>query len=233
MQYITIEPHDKESGNSKAGESFVAQVNPSSMKMSHKIRYNGDGENGTENGQSKAVDQLSFKTADPQTLSFELILDGSGVLREKSNNEKTVAQQIEKFKQTCYFYKGDIHEPPYVKILWNGESLMKYKNKSYAARLKSFDITYLKFSPEGEPLRAKINASFVGTMDPKTEVKVKENSSPDLTHQITVKAGDTLPMLCQKVYGDRQMFHEVARVNNLLSFRHIEPGTELIFPPIK
>jgi LysM repeat protein len=70
-------------------------------------------------------------------------------------------------------------------------------------------------------------------MDPKTEVKVKENSSPDLTHQITVKAGDTLPMLCQKVYGDRQMFHEVARVNNLLSFRHIEPGTELIFPPIK
>jgi|SRR6056297_1807507 len=232
MQYITIEPHDKESGNSKDGESFVAQVNPSSMKMSHRIRYNGDGENESDKGQSHAVEQLSFKNSDPQTLSFELILDGTGVLSKK-NKEETVAQRIEKFKETCYFYKGKIHEPPYVKILWNGESLMKYKNKSYAARLKSFDINYLKFSSEGEPLMAKMNVSFLGTMDPKTEVKVKEDSSPDLTHQITVKAGDTLPMLCQQVYGDRQMFHEVARVNNLLSFRHIEPGTELVFPPIK
>jgi LysM repeat protein len=233
MQYITIEPHDKADGDSASGESFVAQVNPSSLKMGHKIRYNSDGEEGTDNGQSHAVDQPTFKGVAPQILSFELILDGTGVVREKNTEEKTVAQQIDKFKQTCYFYKGDIHEPPYVKIKWNGENLMKYKDKGYKARLKNFDINYLKFSAEGKPLRAKINVTFIGTMDPKTESNVKENSSPDLTHQITVKAGDTLPMLCQKVYGDRQMFHEVARVNNLLSFRHIEPGTELIFPPIK
>ena len=70
-------------------------------------------------------------------------------------------------------------------------------------------------------------------MNPETESSLKDNQSPDLTHMITVKAGDTLPMLCASIYGNRQMHHEVAKINNLISFRHIEPGTELIFPPIK
>jgi nucleoid-associated protein YgaU len=110
---------------------------------------------------------------------------------------------------------------------------MKYKGTGYFARIKSFDLTYLLFSSDGKTLRAKINASFVGNMDEETESKTKGNTSPDLTHQVTVKAGDTLPMLCEKIYGKRQMFHEVARVNKLLNFRYIEPGTELIFPPLK
>jgi LysM repeat protein len=235
MNYLQIFGYEAE-GNGPAETSFSdqpfeAQLNPSSLKMNHSINYNGGNTEDTNN--SDAVSQQRFTGVPPQTLSFELIIDNSGALPEDKALSGSVLDKIEEFKTTCYFYRGSNHETPYVQLLWNGTSLFKYKDQAYFARLKSFDVNYTLFSSEGEPLRAKINASFVGTMDPQTQARIKDNQSPDLTHVITVKAGDTLPMLCEKIYGSRQMFHEVARVNNLLSFRYIKPGTELVFPPIK
>jgi LysM repeat protein len=209
---------------------FVAPVNPSSFKVGHQVKYNGDGEDGGEEAQGQTVTNLKYKGKPPQTISFELILDNTGVFENSSNS---VDDQIENFKTSCYYYQGDKHEPPKVNIRWKGKNLMSYKGTAYEARIKSFTINYLLFSKDGDPLRAKINASFLGSMDPGTESETKGDNSPDLTHIITVKAGDTLPALCEKIYGKRQMFHEVAKANNLLSFRYIEPGTDLFFPPIK
>ena len=57
-------------------------------------------------------------------------------------------------------------------------------------------------------------------------------SSPDLTHVIEVRAGDTLPNLCNKVYNDPSYYMQVARVNNLSDFCRLVPGTRLVFPPL-
>jgi nucleoid-associated protein YgaU len=62
--------------------------------------------------------------------------------------------------------------------------------------------------------------------------KKKAASSPDLTHLITVKAGDTLPLLCDRIYRDSGYYMEVARINGLSSFRNLQPGTTLKFPPL-
>jgi len=231
MKYLTIEGFESASGGTagKKIDTFTAQVNPSSISVSYGIGYGGsdDPQDGS------IIPQKKYSGCKTQTVSFEIILDGSGVIPENKAIKKSVKDQIELFKKTCYYYVGGEHETPYVKIHLNKESLFKYNNKAFFARIDTFDITYTMFSTEGEPIRAKLNATFGGTMDTQTESSLKDNQSPDLTHMITVKAGDTLPMLCQRVYGERQMHHEVARVNNLISFRYIEPGTELIFPPIK
>jgi nucleoid-associated protein YgaU len=62
----------------------------------------------------------------------------------------------------------------------------------------------------------------------------KENrSSPDLTHYRIVKAGDNLPLMTQRIYGDPKYYLEVARVNKLVNFRNLKPGQAIYFPPIE
>jgi len=220
---------DKSGPTGTSTGTFTAQINPASISVKFGINYGNDEK--TIDG--SVIPQKKYSGCESQIVSFELIIDVTGVVPMPDLQITTVDAQVEKFKKACYYFVGSQHEIPYVKIFLNGESLFKYNNQPYHCRIQSFDVTYTLFSPEGKPLRAKLNTSFVGTMDPETEAKLKDKQSPDLTHMITVKAGDTLPILCRKIYGDRQMFHEIARINNLVSFRHIEPGTKLIFPPIK
>ena len=46
-----------------------------------------------------------------------------------------------------------------------------------------------------------------------------------------VLAGDTLPLLCQQIYGSATHYLQVAAFNGLDDFRVLEPGRELLFPP--
>jgi hypothetical protein len=231
MEYLTIVGYEAgENGPSGSGfETFEAQVNPASISVNYGVGYG----NSEEASDGRIIPQRKFSGVKTQTVSFELILDDTGAMPPNEKIKKNVKDQIELFKKTCYYFIGSKHETPYVKIHWNQESLFKYNKQAFFARVDSFDVTYTMFSSDGEPISAKINATFGGTMDPETESSLKDKQSPDLTHMITVKAGDTLPMLCKKIYGDRQMHHEIARINNLISFRYLKPGIELIFPPIK
>jgi nucleoid-associated protein YgaU len=60
-----------------------------------------------------------------------------------------------------------------------------------------------------------------------------QRSSPDMTHTVRVKAGDTLPLLCQRIYRDASKYLEIARLNDLDGFRALAPGSELQFPPMR
>jgi nucleoid-associated protein YgaU len=102
----------------------------------------------------------------------------------------------------------------------------------FLRRAEGMKFDYTLFKPNGEPLRAKITLNFVEYISPGEMGKRKQPSSPDLTHLITVKAGDTLPLLCDRIYRDSGYYMEVARINGLSSFRNLTPGTTLKFPPL-
>lgn len=57
-------------------------------------------------------------------------------------------------------------------------------------------------------------------------------NSPDMSHLVTMRAGDTLPLLCKRIYSDPAYYMEVARVNRLVNFRNLLPGSVLRFPPL-
>jgi hypothetical protein len=62
----------------------------------------------------------------------------------------------------------------------------------------------------------------------------KENkSSPDLTHQRMVKMNDKLTLLSEDIYENSNYYIDVAKNNKLLSFRQLQLGENIIFPPIK
>lgn len=197
-------------------KTINVMMNPSSITHSHGINYFN------EQPPDTIAKENKFKNIGPETISFDLVIDGTGATGEIRN----VHDEIEKFKDACYNYIGENHETPFVQLIW-GDSF------DFKGRMKSMEITHTMFAPDGTSLRAKMKVTFENSMDAETQAKKMGKSSPDLSHLITVKMGDNLPMLCQKVYGDSSYYLQVARINNLVNFRNLTPGDELVFPPVK
>jgi hypothetical protein len=208
------------------GAPFTCEINPSSISLDYKIVY------ATTDAQGKVIDNMRFSKIPSPELSFEFTIDGTGTASPTSGTPMDVEAQVELFKYACYYYGEDIHSPKNVMITWWGP-LISYKKKAFNGVLDTFSLTYTLFSPSGLPLRAKIKVKFVGSMNDLTESLMAKKSSPDLTHIKTINEGTSLSALCKEIYGDESFILEVARLNNLVSFRNIKPGSKLIFPPIK
>jgi nucleoid-associated protein YgaU len=156
----------------------------------------------------------------PQTLRFSFYLDATGVIPGVPN----LAAEIKRFKSLVYAYNGDVHSPNYIKLVWAGPP--------FKCRLTSLDIEYTLFKPNGMPLRAKLDVAFEEFLSVEEIKLLATKNSPDVTHVRTVQPGDTLPLMCFRVYGDSNYYIQVARYNHLASFRHLTPGSKVKFPPV-
>ena len=196
-------------------KSFEVMLNPSSYTHEYSIKYN------SATGLGKAGSDTKFNKIEPEQVNFKIMLDGTGVVETKQD----VKTQVKSITDIVYKYNGDNHESQHVRLLWG--SMLFY------GRLKTLQVEYTLFKPSGEPLRATLTLSFSGFMTEEEESAVANRSSPDLSHLITVKAGDTLPALCYQVYKDSSYYTDVARINNITNFREIKPGSVLQFPPLR
>lgn len=206
----------------KIGE-YTVMINPEKYSHSYRICYNDVQAQGSPGGSPQ------FNKIPSDTVSFELVFDGTGVVPTPlpgviPYTGDGVADQIDAFKKLVFSYNGNIHSPNYLTLVW-GKLLFK-------CRLSKLDLSYTLFKPDGTPLRARANATFKGFND-EEELQLSANkSSPDLSHVLTVKAGDTLPLMCDGVYGRSDYYVQVARVNGLTDFRRLKVGAQLLFPPL-
>ena len=231
LERLKIVPYKDAARTKNAGgffpEAFEAMFNPETYKHHFENVYYVD------QGMNSTGAELQFSYSQPQVLAIKLLLDGTGIqdlgaerlakllFAPKTTNVK---DQVEKFLKLCVEYKGTIHQPAYLLLSW-GEFYFK-------CRLKSVDITYTLFDNAGAPLRAELDCQFQGDITAAEQVKGKNASSPDLTHYRVVKAGDTLPLMAEDIYGSPDYYIHVAKVNKLVNLRNLRPGQELVFPPI-
>lgn len=199
-------------------DSIVAFINPSTYERSLTVDYTKDKTIGS------SASTQSFKSIGQSDLKLTFFVDGTGVVKLPAGF-KDVDQYIKKFTDLVTKYQGIIHRPYYLLIVWG--------TLKFTGVCKKLDINYSLFNPDGKPLRATINITITQSKDYKTKTKEGANSSPDLTHLRTVNAGDTLPLMAYRIYGDSSYYVEVARANGLNSFHDIKPGDEIYFPPIK
>jgi hypothetical protein len=200
---------------------FEALINPETVNYNVAIKYAEEGEN-TATGVNKP--EARFDRYENDKISFKLILDGTGAVIA---NQPTVKDQLDKLKEVVYDYNGSNHEPNEVTITWGGFL------EGFNCRLQTMTVNYKLFKTDGSPLRAEVDLSFIESTPAQQDAQQRNNSSPDLSHLVLIKAGDTLPMLCQKIYKNPMMYLEVARHNGLVSFRDLKPGMEILFPPVK
>ncbi|TDX01280.1 CIS tube protein [Dinghuibacter silviterrae] len=203
-------------GNSPT-DSIDASINPDSYSLSYGVSYKGSQEK-----LSNAVTQI-FQGMSDTSLSLDIVVDGTGLVPLPSG-VSDVDGYLKKLKDIVYTYQGTYHRPNYLKITWG--------NLIFLGVCDSMSTKYTLFNPSGAALRATVSLKFKQNTDFETKLKLAQASSPDLTHVRTVKAGDTLPLMAYRIYGDSAYYTLVARANNLDHFASIRPGDELYFPPL-
>jgi hypothetical protein len=207
------------SGNS---EKFTAQINPASISLSKEIAYAPDDVVGSGSSENK------YKRHKENKLSFKIVLDDTGALfnpgQTTSGSQKTILSMVNQLETVLYTIHSESHEPRYVTIIWGAFC--------FEGRTTSLSYDYTLFSPEGMPLRVTISLSFSGHLNKEISNKKENKKSPDLTRVITLKAGESIAGWCNKIYNDPSFCSDVAKCNGLSSFRNVEPGVSLIFPPL-
>ena len=202
------------------GEFFVA-VNPETYAITYEIEYGKDQAPGTSNKLPK------FNKMKPQIMDFTFLFDSSGVLPGTTDEQREngIKPELDKFQHIVSGYNGESHSPHFLQVIW-GSLLLK-------CVLTKLTITYKLFKSDGLPIRASAKATFQGLIEDNLRLAEENNSSPDLTHVRVAKQGDTLPLMCEKIYGDRRHYLEVARHNKLINFRKLNTGQQIEFPPLE
>src|ERR1044071_4244825 len=117
---------------------------------------------------------------------------------------------------------GKLHAPPIVRFVWDTEI--------FRGVLESMNVTYLMFTPEGVPLRAKLAVTLKEYRPVEIQVKERPKSSPDVEKSYTVRRGDTLSSIAAAVYRDAARWREIARANRIRDPRRLAPGRVLTLP---
>ncbi len=208
--------------NTSVGQPFYIPLNPENYSRNFKIETDdrrGHGDQGTD---------PRYKNTVPEDLQLEFILDGTGTIenyRYTDPSKKSVKEQFKLFLETVYWVNSETHRPNFLKIHWG-------KYLQFPCILSNLDVNYQLFESNGDPLRLKISATFKSYLAPEERAARMRTSSPDLTHERVTKAGDRLDLMTHNIYADTKYLLQVASVNGLTTFRRLDSGMKLRFPPI-
>ncbi len=222
LEHMVVRAFSDPEYNSPTGEPFTVWINPATYTHDYTISY-ADRQAPGSNGPSP-----EFNRVGQESVSFDLIFDATGVIPPPIPGTPLpadgVAGLIDTFIKLVATVNGDIHRPNYVKLSW--------AQLQFQCVLSKLNVTYTLFKPNGTPLRAKLAVSFLSFTSEKQLAAEANLHSPDMTHLVTVLAGDTLPALCHKIYGSSIYYLKVAEFNGLPGFRQLRPGMQLVFPPL-
>jgi len=206
-------------------DPFVVHVNPENYTQTTQINFSDEQAQGTSGKQNNT------NNTEPAKMNFDFLLDRTGALHDMSSGGPAgtdpvngIEEDIEHFKKVALDLEGEIHKPRYLKLCW-GALIFK-------CQLEKVDIEYKLFNREGKPLRAMLKCAFREFKEDEHRVKEENKQSPDLSHVRIAQAGDTLPLMCFKIYGDSKYYSAVASANNLANFRNLKQGQRILFPPL-
>ncbi|MCQ2098960.1 MAG: hypothetical protein MJZ10_01465 [Fibrobacter sp.] len=197
---------------------FSVMVNPETINTTQNLNY-------TKNWYYNGL--VRFGGYDSELFAVpKIFLDATGAIPKCDwpINCNDIPEMIAALKKVVSDYISAEHEPPIVKIQWG--QFLQY------ARLSSMNIEYKMFNRSGKPVRAEVSLKFNQYVTIRELLARQNKQSPDLTHLVEVKVGDTLPLMCARVYKDSSLYLQVAKANNLTNFRSLKPGSQLYFPPL-
>lgn len=164
--YKDTEHKEKNADNSL---QYEALINPASISRSFGCSPSGQKERGATDSSGKKMG------LDPETLSFDLLLDGTGIVSTKRTD---VAEEIRQFMNVVFTDPENKEQPKYVEIIYG-------KTFNVLCELTQLKIDYQLFQRDGSPLRAKLSCSFTRVAKPqKTKKEQPAKKSASLTEKV-------------------------------------------------
>ena len=212
--------NDRQRRTPDTSRRFTLPINPETYKQNFKVQYDQRQSFGSD------ASELKYKSTAPKELQLEFVFDGTNTVEGYEHRGIDVKDQITLFLHTVYNIEGEIHRPRFLEVHW-GEFV-------FPCLLTNLDINYSLFLENGDPLRAKLNCSFLNYQTKEETGRRNRTSSPDLTHRRLIQPGERLDLLVWKIYEDTTHILQVAKANGLTSIRNMAPliGKEIQFPPL-
>lgn len=158
-----------------------------------------------------------FVSGDAETLSMELFFDTTA--------DGTDVREHLAGLDDLLRVDGERHAPPVCRFAWG-------TFVEFTCVLERMTKRFTLFRPDGVPLRARADVTFKLYQPPEFEKSEKPRGSADRTKTWRVTEGDTLWAIAAAEYGDPRWWRAIADENGIMNPRTLEPGTDLVVPPL-
>ncbi len=211
--------------------SLVVMFNPDRLQFKRGADWNVTNISGQVADRERHV--FEFKATRPVELTFDLFFDFSkeeemseiwlmpALIRSWAEREwmRRFLERLEKLERLIQV-DPELHRPPYCKLLWGKQLLLK-------GVLTSLSRNTTSFNPAGAPTRAEFSCTFTAV------TSSRELHSSDVAKRRVIRQGDTLHSIAHEEYGEASLWRTIARENGISNPLQLVPGTRLIIPPLK
>jgi hypothetical protein len=158
---------------------------------------------------------IQFVRGASEKLTAELLVDSSDTL------EDVRKKYVNKLRGVMRL-NSELHAPPIVRFAWDSEI--------FVGVMESLNVTYVLFTEQGVPLRAKLSVTLKEYRPAAVQVKDQKKNSPDVEKTYVARRGDTLSSIAGAVFDDCGQWREIARANGIQDPRSLAPGRVLTIP---
>jgi nucleoid-associated protein YgaU len=124
-------------------------------------------------------------------------------------------------------------KPPLCRFMWG--TFSSQSGMSFQAYLDHISVTFSMFLPDGTPIRAEADVSFVSvkeTTDSGSMPAQNPTSISEARKLWVVSEGETLDWIAYKEYSNSSHWRHIAQTNNLHDPMNLKPGTVLRLTPL-
>lgn len=171
---------------------------------------------------------LQFVRGQNEKITMELFFDTteSGMV-DNVTDVRTETSKIYALTKV----NGETHAPPRCSLIWR-DRLFSFGWKATSKCLvESVNEEFNLFSPDGVPLRAKLNVTFREYLTIEEQLQETPRHSADRRKVRVLARGKTLSHLAWEEYDDPDEWRLIAEANNVDNPRLISAGTSLEVPP--
>jgi hypothetical protein len=162
---------------------------------------------------------LQFVKGNASTITLEVFYD----TYEAHTDVREYSNKLSKLMEI----EPDLHAPPTLRFIWG-----MYSQESFYCVLERVSKKFTMFNKDGIPVRARLNITL---KEIKLELNERERNlqSPDMTHSCITMRGDSLWSIAYREYGNPGLWRYIADANSISDPKRLEPGKELVIPPLE
>jgi len=224
------------------GGSIEALFNPNEFTISRDVTWKR--KRVASVGVLSAYAQQEFRNTSPKTLSINLFFDtyearGSSLTPGQvakdvliPTNPFTASPEATNVKEytdkiaALTDINRELHRPPICRLRWGRVEL-------FMGVLTGLTEKYTMFMPDGRPVRATLECSFVEYVSQSYAAKRGELHSADVPKRRVVRRHETLQSIAAEEYDDPTLWRHIAQANNIVNPRVLPPGTLLVIPALR
>lgn len=158
---------------------------------------------------------IQYVRGDSEKLSLEALVDTSDTL------DDVRVRYVQRLRDLLSINAKE-HAPPLVAFVWDRPVL--------TGVLENLSVSYVLFTPDGIPLRAKLTMSLREYRSAAVQAAATPQQSPNVEKSWVVRRGDTLASISQALYRSPGYWRKLADANGITDPRRLRPGQVLTAP---